>query len=124
VVDTAEKAARLIREIGSSALWVVMDPANYFHPEMLPRMEEVLREAVEPVGGRIALAHAKDVLPPPPGGEECVRPAAGTGLLDYPLYLRLLQEHGYAGGLIMHSLSEEEVPAAARFLRQSMGADR
>jgi sugar phosphate isomerase/epimerase len=99
-----------------------MDPANYFHPGMLPRMGEVLQEVFAQVGDRVALAHAKDVLPPAPGTEECLRPAAGTGLLDYPLYLRLLREHGYGGALIMHSLSETEVPTAAAFLRRSLAA--
>ena len=79
-----------------------------------------LREVFQAVGDRSALAHAKDVCPPPPGEAECVRPAAGTGLLDYPLYLRLLREHRYDGGLIMHSLSESEVPAAARFLLREL----
>jgi sugar phosphate isomerase/epimerase len=117
VVDTAEKAERILREIGSPALRVVMDPANYFHPDMLPRMDEVLEEVFRRVGNAIALAHAKDVQPPPPGETECVRPAAGTGLLNYPLYLRLLRDSGYDGGLIMHSLAESEVPASAAYVR-------
>src|SRR5205814_2476973 len=33
VVDSAEKAERLIEEVGSPRLRLVMDPANYFHPE-------------------------------------------------------------------------------------------
>ena len=117
VVDTAEKAERLIEEVGSPRLRLVMDPANYFHPEMLPRMDEVLDEVFARVGRFIALAHAKDVRPPEPGGDECVRPAAGTGVLDYSRYMRLLRESGYDGGLIMHSLSEEELPASQRYVK-------
>src|SRR5207249_7430916 len=33
VVDTAEKAERLIAEVGSPRLRLVMDPANYFRSE-------------------------------------------------------------------------------------------
>lgn len=116
VVDTAEKAERLIAEVGSPHLRLVMDPANYFHPEMLPRMREVLEEVFARVGRFIALAHAKDVRPPEPGRDECVRPAAGTGVLDYALYLNLLREAGYTGGLIMHSLSEAELPASKAYV--------
>ena len=119
-MDTAEKASRLIAEVGSPALRVVMDPANYFHLEMLPRMEAVLRDVFRHVGGHIALAHAKDVVPPPPGGEECLRPAAGTGVLDYSVYLSLLRDHGYAGGLILHSLTEAQLPASLGFLRRGI----
>src|SRR5207249_11036873 len=106
VVDTAEKAERLIAEVGSPRLRLVMDPANYFHPDMRPRMTEVLEEIFARVGRFIALAHAKDVRSPEPGRDECTRPAAGTGVLDYTAYIRLLREAGYDGGLIMHSLTE------------------
>lgn len=118
VVDTAEKAERLIAEIGSDRLRVVMDPANYFHPPMLDRMTEVLEDAFARVGRFIALAHAKDVRAPDPGGDECVRPAAGTGVLDYALYMRLLYASGFDGGLIMHSLDEAEVPASQAYVER------
>jgi sugar phosphate isomerase/epimerase len=116
VVDTAEKAERLIEEVASPRLRLVMDPANYFHPDMLPRMGEVLEDVFARVGRFIALAHAKDVRLPDVGGDECVRPGAGTGVLDYELYMRLLRESGYDGGLIMHSLSEAELPASRDYV--------
>jgi sugar phosphate isomerase/epimerase len=118
VVDTAEKAARLIYEVGSPRLRVVMDPANYFHPPMLPRMRETIEEAFGLVGGYIALAHAKDVRGPDPGGAECVRPAAGTGMLDYETYIRLLRASGYSGGLIMHSLTEAQVATSKAYVER------
>ncbi len=118
VVDTAEKAQRYIQQTGSDRLRVVMDPANYFRPEMLMHMESVLDDIFTRVGSYIALAHAKDVRPPNPDGTECVRPAAGTGQLDYARYIRLLTESGYDGGLVMHSLSEAEVPASAAYVRR------
>ncbi|MCL4543548.1 MAG: sugar phosphate isomerase/epimerase [Chloroflexi bacterium] len=121
VIDTAEKAQRLIEEIGSSRLRVVLDPANYFHPNMLPRMEEVLEDIFQRVGSYIVLAHAKDVRGPDRGDGECVRPAAGTGVLNYALYVKLLRQSGYDGALVMHSLTEEEVPASAAYVREFLG---
>jgi sugar phosphate isomerase/epimerase len=123
VVDTAEKAERLIEAVDSPRLRLVMDPANYFHPDMLPRMQEVLEDVFARVGPHIALAHAKDVRPPDPGRDEpghaeCVRPAAGTGVLDYTTYVRLLREAGYTGALVMHSLSEAELPASKAYVEQ------
>lgn len=121
VVDTAAKAVRLIEEVGSSRLRIVMDPANYFHPAMLPRMDEVLEEVFELVGGYIALAHAKDVRLSASGDGECVRPAAGQGVLNYAAYNRLLNASGYNGGLVMHSLSEAEVPSSRDYVRGFFG---
>ena|SRR5579859_2151036 len=123
VVDTAAKARRLIEEVGSDHLRVVMDPANYFHPPMLVHMDEVLDAVFEQVGAFIALGHAKDVRGPDIGGTECVRPAAGTGMLDYTRYMRLLRASGFDGGLIMHSLSELEVAASAAYVRRFLDAE-
>jgi sugar phosphate isomerase/epimerase len=120
VIDTAAKAQRLIEEVQSPRLRLVMDPANYFHPDMLERMDEVLDDIFRRVGAYIAFAHAKDVRPPEPGGDECIRPAAGTGVLDYPRYLHLLRQSGYDGALVMHSLEEPEVPASAAYVRRFM----
>jgi sugar phosphate isomerase/epimerase len=116
VVDTAEKAARLIAEVGSPRLQVVLDPANLFHPDTLPQMRSVLEEAFALLGNKIALAHAKDVRVSETVPSECVRPAAGQGVLDYATYARLLRASGYDGALIMHSLDEAEVPVSKAYV--------
>jgi sugar phosphate isomerase/epimerase len=45
VVDSAQKARRLLDEIGSPWLKVVLDGANIFHSGELPRMRAMLEEA-------------------------------------------------------------------------------
>jgi sugar phosphate isomerase/epimerase len=114
VVDTARKARRLLDEIQSPYLKVVMDGANLFHAGELPRMGEILTEAFELLGQDIILAHAKDLSRDGAAGQE----AAGTGLLDYDYYLALLQQVGYEGPLILHSLREDQVVESLRFLRE------
>jgi len=121
VIDTAPKAQRLIEEVQSANLRIVMDPANYFQPDMLADMDAVLDDVFQHVGAYIVFAHAKDVRAPDPGGTECVRPAAGTGVLNYPRYIQLLRQSGYDGALVMHSLEEAEVPASAAYVRRFMG---
>ena len=61
VVDSAQKARRLMDEMGSSRLKVIMDGANLFHTGELPRMREVLNEAFALLGSDLTLAHAKDL---------------------------------------------------------------
>jgi sugar phosphate isomerase/epimerase len=117
VLDTTEKAQRLLEVIGSPALGITFDPANFFYPRDLPRMAEVLEEGFRRLGPRIALAHAKDVVPPPDGASHCRYAPAGQGRLDYATYLRLLQASGYDNGLILHSLSEREIPGCVAHLR-------
>jgi sugar phosphate isomerase/epimerase len=117
VLDSTEKAQRLLETIGSPALGITFDPANFFYPRDLPRMREVLEEGFRRLGPRIALAHAKDVVPPPDGASHCRYAPAGQGRLDYATYLRLLQESGYENGLILHSLSEREIPGCVAHIR-------
>ena len=113
VVDAAPKARRLLDEIGSPRLKVVMDGANIFHSGELPHMREMLEEAITMLGPDIALAHAKDL---DHDGEAGHLPA-GQGVLDYPLYLALLQRSGFPGALLLHGLAEEDVATCLAFVR-------
>ncbi len=113
VVDSARKARRLMDEVGSPHLKVTMDAANLFHTGDLGRMREVLEEAFALVGRDIVLAHAKDLDRDGDAGHL----AAGQGKLDYGRYFALLREYRYEGPMLLHSLSEAQVPGCVEFLR-------
>jgi sugar phosphate isomerase/epimerase len=118
VVDSAAKGRRLLDEMRSPRLKVVMDAANLFDAEdparRLSRAEDILKEAFGLLGGDLVLAHAKDVKR---SGEVV---AAGKGDLDYDLYLKHLSEAGYGGPLVLHGLSEKQVAGALAFLREKV----
>ena len=118
VIDSAQKARRLLDEMQSPYLKVCMDGANIFHKGELPKMRKILEEAFALLGEDIALAHAKDLDKDGQAGHL----AAGTGLLDYDQYLGLLKECGYDGAVVLHGLSEEQVPYCVKFLREKMDA--
>jgi sugar phosphate isomerase/epimerase len=118
VVDSAEKGRRLLDEMRSPRLKVVMDAANLFDARdparRLSRSEEILDRAFELLGGDLLLAHAKDVKRS--GGAVAV----GKGDLDYDLYLKHLNEAGFSGSLVMHGLAEKEVEDSLAFLRRKL----
>ncbi len=116
VVDSAKKARRLMDEIGSPHLKVTMDAANIFHAGDLARMSEVLDQAFELIGKDIVLAHAKDLSRDGDAGHE----AAGHGKLDYDRYLSLLHAYGFRGPLLLHGLTESQVPGCVAFLRDKL----
>jgi sugar phosphate isomerase/epimerase len=116
VVDSARKGRRLLDEMRSPHLKVVMDGANLFHQGELAHMPAILAEAFDLLGADIVLAHAKDLSHDGEAGHQ----AAGTGVLDYDLYLSLLRDSGYDGALILHSLAEDEIGAAVAFLRSKL----
>jgi sugar phosphate isomerase/epimerase len=116
VVDSAQKARRLLDEIGEPVLKVTMDAANIFHTGELVRMSEVLDEAFALVGRDIVLAHAKDLSRDGDAGHE----AAGHGKLDYDRYLSLLHRNGFHGPLLLHGLNESQVAGCVAFLRERL----
>jgi len=118
VVDSAQKGRRLLDEMRSPHLKVVMDAANLFDaadPALrLSRSKALMYEAFDLLGNEVVVAHAKDVK----ASGEVV--AAGKGDLDYDLYLKHLVSAGYHGPLILHGLGEEEVEGSATFLRERL----
>ncbi len=114
VVDSASKARRLIDELGSPRLKVVLDPANLFEIEPVALQREIVAQAIALLADRIAMAHAKDRTAD--GGFA----TAGTGVLDYPFYLCTLRDAGFDGDLVTHGLSEAEAPGVARFLEKTL----
>lgn len=118
VVDSAQKSRRLMDEVGSPHLKVTIDGANIFHAGELARQSEILDQAFALIGKDIVLAHAKDLSHDGDAGHE----AAGRGRLDYPRYLSLLHANGFCGPLLLHGLSEAQVPGCVAFLREKLAA--
>lgn len=113
VVDSAPKARKLLDEIQSPNLKVVFDGANIHHKGQLPNQHQTISEGVALLADDIAIAHAKDL----DRDGEAGHLAAGTGLLDYDHYLRCLMDAGFDGPMILHGLSEAQVPGCVEFLR-------
>ncbi len=117
VIDSIDRAERLFREVNSPALKLVMDPCNYFRKEDLPRVAPMLQDMFRRLGDRIVIAHAKDMRASADGVDH---PAAGQGVLDYPLFLRLLAGLDREIHLILEHLSLPDVPRARDFVLAQM----
>ena len=115
VVSGARAARRLLDELRSDHLKVVVDAANLIVPGELDRQRQTLEEAFALLGDAIVLAHAKDMR------EDGRVVAPGRGGLDYGSYVELLTAAGYDGPLVLHGIAEAEVPAAARHVREHLG---
>jgi sugar phosphate isomerase/epimerase len=105
VVNSAEKARRLLDTFATPHLGIIMDGANLIAPDRMGEMHATLDEAFTLLGKDIILAHAKDL-----SLTAQVFVAPGRGDFDFPYYFSLLRSHGYSGPVIMHGLSEAEVP--------------
>jgi sugar phosphate isomerase/epimerase len=120
VVDSAGKARRLLDEMRSPNLGIVMDGANLFGFDERRSMRDVLNEGFDLLGARIILAHAKDLSDDPSDPF----PAVGTGKLDWDTYFDRLGACGFEGAVIMHNLSESQVPACVTFVQEHIRRSR
>ena len=118
VVHSAAAGRRLLDEVRSPRLKVIIDPANLLDRGGLDRQGDTLREAFQLLGGDLVLAHAKDLR------ADGTIAAAGRGGLDYELYLALLGHAGHDVPLILHALAEDEVTDSVAFLRSTLARTR
>ncbi len=116
VVDSASRARRLLDELANPRVKIVLDPANLVETEPADEKRRIIAEAIDLLGDRIVMAHAKDRT------ADGRFATAGKGVLDYPHYLGCLKAVGFDGPLIAHGLPEAEAPETARFLEGAMVA--
>jgi len=117
VVNSAAKARRLLDELRSPNLKIVMDGANLFD-EDLSDMRGVLHDAFQLLAPDIVMVHAKDITDESGPRSQ----AAGTGLLDWETYFRLLHKYRYPGVVVLHNLSESELDESLRFVRRHLAS--
>jgi sugar phosphate isomerase/epimerase len=113
IIDSVDRAERLFREVNSPALKLTMDPCNFYRKEDLVNMQPMLKDMFARLGKQTVIAHAKDVKASAEGTD---LPAAGKGVLDYPLYLRLLAQLDREIYLAVEHLTLEDVPRARDYV--------
>ncbi len=111
VIDSAPAAWRLIKEIKSSRLKIILDPANLIKAASVSEDRVIVEEACQLLGDQVVLAHAKDR---DSNGKVC---PAGKGAVDFAHFLRCLQEVGFPGPLIAHGIEESQAAPTAHYLR-------
>lgn len=110
VVRDAADAMRLMKDVPSSALRVVLDPANLFERAAADEARGIVASAVDLLADRISMAHAKD------RAADGTFTTAGKGVVDFTDFVGRLRAAGFDGPLVTHGLTESEAPEVSRFL--------
>ena len=111
VIDTPENARRIMDEVGSSNLKMILDCANLFHrgtayPE---NVRETIGHAFDLFGGDIVIAHGKDIR----AGDGIDFCGTGLGIVDFTYTADKLREVSYTGDMFLHGIYDEaDMPRA------------
>ncbi len=106
VVASPVAARRLLDEMRSPRLKVILDPVNLQAGGDADRVRALVDEALALLGPDLVAAHAKELFP------------GGAGWhLDYRHFVAALRAAGFGGPLLLHNLPEEAVGPAVRLLR-------
>ena len=111
IVSNAAQAKRLIDELKSPFLRVVLDPANLFEIETELKCRSIIAEAINELADHIAMVHAKD------RNSVGSFVAPGKGVIDFKFFAQYLKHVGFKGPMVTHGLSEAEAPSVAAFLK-------
>ena len=105
VIDTPEKAKRMMNEIGSKNLKMIMDCANLFHAGEAKKenVNRIISHAFEIFGGDVVMAHGKDIAESD-GIKFC---PTGEGIVDYRQFIELLKKYNYKGDILLHGIYDE-----------------
>ena len=117
VINTAARAKRLIEEVQSPQLKIILDAANLFSMGMAKRekVRSVISEGIELLAPWIVMAHGKDIKE----GEGLVFTGPGQGIIDFDFFMGELHKIGYKDGMILHGIKDEKnIPACVDYIRK------
>ncbi len=118
IISTPERAARMLEELPSDNLQIILDAVNLISPETADRAEDIIRGAVSLLGDRVRILHMKDFVITPEGMMDAC--ACGLGSMQYGQLL------SFAAGKDLPMTLENTVPenaeAARLFLERAAAA--
>ena len=110
IVNSASAARRLMDQMQSDRIRIVLDPANLFERATAADQRAQIDRAIGLLEGHIVMAHAKDR----DASGAVVR--AGQGVIDFDHFLGALHRAGFAGPVVTHGLHADEAAGVADFL--------
>jgi sugar phosphate isomerase/epimerase len=133
VIGSVEQVLRLFKDINMPNLGLLCDPTNYFNDGNIEDVDNELHRIFNALSDRMVVAHAKDCKRAASleekhadidasaahtfrGSGAVELPAAGLGVLNYDLYLKLLAKDHPNIPLIIEHLDENDIKRAKGFV--------
>jgi sugar phosphate isomerase/epimerase len=116
-VDSPERMLALIDAVGSPYILANCDPVNFIGTlSDYYDTASLLRRFIVPLAGRIACAHAKDIVLENRLALHLDEGAPGEGGLDYVMFLQLLAQNAPDTSLIVEHVPVERAIAGAAYV--------
>ena len=133
VIGSVDQVVRMFDEVGTDGLGLLCDPTNYFDEAHMEDIDGTLEDIFARLSPFMKIAHAKDIKKAVDTGEKHADidadashsfrgsgsvelPAAGLGVLNYDLYVKLLAKDHPNIPLIIEHLDEGDIERAKKFV--------
>ncbi len=114
IVLNPAAASRVLDEIASPNLQIILDPVNLLAMCNYRDREAVIAEAIELLGDDIAVVHLKDFIV---SDGSLTSVAAGTGEMDYTQIIRFMKERKPYIHATMENTTPENAVAARKYIQ-------
>lgn len=119
VISTPDRALRMLDEVGSPNLRLVLDAFNYIYKESLGNIPAAMAAVVKKLAPWSVIAHAKDLQLQ---DGKMARPGPGLGIMtqaEYGHFLKTLDREAPNLPVVIEHVTQEQVPGAKKFIEDS-----
>ena len=112
-IYSAKVLKRLLDRVHSNNLQVILDPVNLLTIENYQEQDQIIQEAFELLGDRIAILHAKDFIVE---DNQLKTVAVGQGLLNYDAVLKQIKQKKPYLNILMEETTEPFINQSIAYL--------
>lgn len=113
IVSTPERAERMLDELRSDHVRIILDAVNLLSPANVDHADDVIAEAIRRFGSQVMILHMKDYEPLP---DQIHSIACGTGVMDYHRLLAFGKHHNLP--MTLEDTRPDNAEAARLFLEK------
>ncbi len=117
IISTPERAERMLEELPSDSLRIILDAVNLISPERAGDADEIISDAVKRLGDRVRILHMKDYILREDGKMDAC--ACGLGSRRYERLLAFAKERDLP--MTLENTVPENAEAARLYLEKKAG---
>lgn len=111
VINSVEKAQRLLDQMQSPAVKIIYDPANLFDTGSVSEIESMVMYGLDKLYPHLVMVHAKDIE------QNGNYVPAGKGVMPFAKMIDALRNNKFEGSIIAHELKANEAVQVCNYLK-------